>query len=99
MSEEALRRAAAISGRDFPPAQPPQRLPRATTRTVWGLRPYRTSAGNRLLAFRITSEGGVLVLIGGAVPRWAAAESVLSERAAKRWLVACFSSAEVAQVD
>jgi len=99
MREEALRRAAAISGRDFPPAQPLQRLPQATTRTVWGLRPYRTAAGQRLLAFRVTSEGAVLVLLAGAVPRWAPAESLLSERAAKRWLVACFSSAEFVQAD
>lgn len=100
MREEALRRTtAAISGRDFPPAPPPQPRPQGTTRPVWGHRLYRTAAGHRLLAFRVTAEGVVLVLVAGAVPRWVPAESVLSERAARRWLAACFGSAEVVQAD
>lgn len=93
--EQAPRRQAAISGRDYQPAYPPQRRTTQPTRTTWTQRPYRTAAGHRLLAFRITADSLVLVLMAGAAPRWVAAENVLSERSARCWLAASFGSAEV----
>ena len=98
--EQALRRNAAISGRDYPLATPAQqRKPEtATTPAVWAQRPFRTASGRQLLAFRIV-DGVVFALQAGAVPRWVLAETLMSERTARRWLAAAFGKAEVVLKD
>lgn len=97
--DRAPRRQAAISGRDYMPALPPQRRPPTTTRTTWATRPFRTPAGYRLLAFRVTADAALVLVATSGPPRWVAAESVLSERTAHRWLAGCFGSAAVALTD
>ena len=98
--EQALRRNAAIAGRDYPLATPAlQRKPEtATTPAVWAQRPFRTASGRQLLAFRIEDDV-VYALQAGAMPRWVLAETVMSERTARRWLVAAFGKAEVVLPD
>lgn len=78
---------AAIPGRDYGPVVPegPPRRPRASARTVWAVRPWRTSSGRRLLAFRVRDDR-VDVLVAGSPPTWVPAEAMLSEHAARRWL-------------
>jgi hypothetical protein len=98
--DRAPRRQAAIEGRDFPPALPPQRRPpTTTTRTTWATRPFRTPAGYRLLAFRVTADAALVLVATSGPPHWVPAESVLSERTARRWLAGCFGSAAVTLTD
>lgn len=93
--EQAPRRTAAVSGRDYMPALRPQRRPPTTTRTTWATRPFRTAAGHRLLAFKVNADEALVLVATSGPPRWVPAKSVLSERAARRWLLSGFGSAVV----
>lgn len=79
---------AAVAGRDYElvPADPPRRRRQPPTTAVWAIRPWRTRTGQRLLAYRIHTAA-VEVLIAGSPPRWAQAEQLLSEHAARQWLM------------
>lgn len=79
---------AAIAGRDYTPATERSIAP---PRTVWAVRPWRTSSGQRLLAYKIRADR-VDVLVADVRPQWVPAESVLSEHAARRWLLSGFAT-------